>query len=202
MNSDLTFRLIFLGYYLALIGISVYFRRRANRQGLNAKENAETRQREGKVRAFRRVAGIFMILAAILYIIYPPFMDVLAAPFPLWLRWIGVGIAVLSLPFLAWVQDALGKQWSRNLQLQEKHQLITTGPYKLVRHPMYMVIFAAMSRIAIISANWLMIVPSLGAISVIYSRIDNEETMLKEAFPGEYETYMQRTGRFFPKLRE
>lgn len=199
--SELPFRLIFLGYYLALIGISVYFRRRANRQGLNAQEDTETRQREGKVRVFRRVAGIFMVSAALLYIFYPPFMDALAAPLPLWLRWIGVGIAVVSLPLLAWVQDALGKQWSRNLQLQAEHQLITTGPYRLVRHPMYTVIFMAMSSIAIISANWLMIVPALGAMMAIYSRIGNEESMLREAFPGEYEAYMRRTGRFLPRLR-
>ncbi|MDJ0755405.1 MAG: isoprenylcysteine carboxylmethyltransferase family protein [Ardenticatenaceae bacterium] len=203
MVNELFFRLFFLGYYLALIAIAVYFRRRGQRRGsMRTQGDAESKQREGRSRlGIRRIAGIGMITAAVLYVIYPPFMDYLHAPLPPIVRLLGVALGLTSLPLLVWVLDALGRQWSRNLQLQDEHQLITDGPYRLVRHPMYTVIFMAMSTVAIVSANWLMIVPAVVAMGVIYSRIPKEEAMLKEAFPGDYEGYMARTGRLLPRLR-
>jgi protein-S-isoprenylcysteine O-methyltransferase Ste14 len=159
-------------------------------------------QREGRPRcSMRRIAGIVMIGGAILYVINPSFMSALAAPLPTWLRWVGVGLAALSLPALVWVQVTLGKFWSRNLQLQQSHELITTGPYGLVRHPMYLVIFTSMLAIALISANWLVIVPALVAIGVIYSRIPQEERMMLEAFPNAYADYIASTGRLIPRVR-
>lgn len=203
MVNELFFRLFFLGFYLALVAIAVYFRRRGQRRGsMRTQGDTESKQREGRSRlSIRRIAGIGMITAAVLYVIYPPFMDYLHAPLPQIVRLLGVALGLTSLPLLVWVLDALGRQWSRNLQLQEEHQLITDGPYRLVRHPMYTVIFMAMSTVAIVSANWLMIIPAVVAMGVIYSRIPKEEEMLKEAFPGEYEGYMAQTGRLLPRLR-
>lgn len=201
MFNELFFRLFFLGYYLALIGIAVYFRRRGQRQGpMQTKSDATSKRREGGKRlSVRRIAGISMISAAILYVLYPGFMATLQAPIPQAVRLFGVVLGLVSLPLLVWVLDALGRQWSRNLQLQEKHQLITTGPYRLVRHPMYTIIFMAMTTVALVSSNWLMIVPAVGAMGIIYSRIPQEEAMLIEAFPQEYEAYMAQTGKLFPR---
>ncbi len=202
MGSELTFRLIFLSYYLLLFGITRYYGKRADRAGRRAKRDQAATEREGRGRlVIRRLAGIVMISAALLYVVYPRWMDWLAAPFPTWLRWMGVGLGVLSLPALFWVQETLGKYWSRNLQLQDHHELITMGPYRWVRHPMYVVIFTAMTTLALVSTNWLMIVPAVVAIGVIYSRIRNEEAMLVEAFPHAYPAYMKRTGKLLPKLR-
>ena len=202
MVSELFFRLFFLVYYLALIGIAVYFRRRGRQQGsMQTKADAESKRREGSSRlGIRRVAGIAMISAAILYVVYPGFMAALQAPIPQSVRLAGVVIGLVSLPLLVWVLDALGRQWSRNLQLQEKHQLITSGPYRMVRHPMYTIIFMAMTTVALVSSNWLMIVPAVAAMGIIYSRIPQEEAMLIEAFPQEYEAYMARTGKLLPKI--
>lgn len=202
MGSELTFRVIFLSYYLLLFGITRYYGKRADRGGRRTKRDRAATEREGRGRlVIRRLAGIVMLSAALLYVVYPRWMDRLAAPLPTWLRWVGVGLGVLSLPALCWVQETLGKYWSRNLQLQDHHELITTGPYRWVRHPMYIVIFAAMTTLALVSANWLMIVPALVAIGVIYSRIHNEEAMLVEAFPDAYPAYIRRTGKLVPKLR-
>lgn len=203
MISELFFRLFFLAYYLILIGIAVYFRRRGQRRGgMRVQADAESKAREGQQRlSIRRVAGIGMITAAVLYVVYPPFMVRLQAPLPTAVRLAGVVLGLVSVPLLIWVLDALGRQWSRNLQLQEKHQLITTGPYRLVRHPMYTVIFMAMSTVAIVSSNWLMIVPAVVAMGVIYGRIPQEEAMLIEAFPDEYKQYMAQTGRLLPRLK-
>jgi protein-S-isoprenylcysteine O-methyltransferase Ste14 len=202
MGSQLSFRLIFLAYYLLLFGITRYYGKRADRAGRRTARDRAATEREGKGRmVIRRLAGIVMISAAVLYVVYPRWMDRLSAPLPTGVRWAGVGLGVVSLPALCWVQETLGKYWSRNLQLQDHHELITTGPYRWVRHPMYLVIFAAMITLGLISANWLVIVPALVAIGAIYSRIPNEEAMLIEAFPESYPSYMKRTGRLFPKLR-
>jgi protein-S-isoprenylcysteine O-methyltransferase Ste14 len=202
MGSELSFRWVFLAYYVLLFGITRYYGKRADRAGRRAKRDQAATEREGKGRVIiRRLAGIVMISAALLYVLYPPWMDRLAAPIPTWLRWVGAGLGALSLPALCWIQETLGKHWSRNLQLQDHHELITTGPYRWVRHPMYDVIFAAMMTLSLVSANWLMIGPALAAIAVIYSRIGNEEAMLVEAFPHAYPAYVKRTGKLLPKLR-
>jgi protein-S-isoprenylcysteine O-methyltransferase Ste14 len=201
MNEELFFRIIFLVYYLTVFVVAGYYRRTAVKQGTKRDATAETKAREGGSRLkVRRLAGVVMIGGALLYVLYPPFMAWLSLPIPTAVRWFGIGMAVVSLPLLAWVLQALGKQWSRNLQLQDDHELITDGPYKRVRHPMYTIIFLTMSSLAFISANLLIIIPAVVAMGAIYSRIDKEEAMLKEAFPGQYEQYMNRTGKLLPKL--
>ena len=48
-------------------------------------------------------------------------MEVLSAPFPGWLRWVGFALGLASLGFWVWTQLALGKKWSPQLQLREEH---------------------------------------------------------------------------------
>ncbi|MCA9968920.1 MAG: isoprenylcysteine carboxylmethyltransferase family protein [Anaerolineales bacterium] len=201
MENELLFRFLLLLYYVCIIGINVFYGRRARQSGrtqTRADETAVRREGRGKF-LLRRISGGLMILGVLLYVIYPGWMAALAAPLPLWLRWLGVALGLSTLPLLVWVQQALGRHWSRNLQLQAEHQLITTGPYARIRHPMYLVIIASFVTVALLAANWLVILPAVGAIAAVYARIQNEEQMLVDAFPEAYPAYMQRTGRLLPR---
>lgn len=202
MANELTFRLLLLAYYAGLIGINVYYGRQARKAGRTRTKADDTAvQQEGRaVYWLRRIAGRLMIVAVILYLIYPPFMASLAAPLPDAVRWLGFGVGIVSLPLLIWVQRALGRQWSRNLQLQDEHQLVTSGPYALVRHPMYSVISLSFLTVALIAANWLVIVFAIGSFAAIFARIRSEEEMMLAAFPDEYPAYKRRTGRLLPRL--
>lgn len=141
-----------------------------------------------------------MIPLLTLYVISPHWMTWFMLSFPTWSRWIGVGLGILSLLLLVWVQHTLGKYWSTDLQLRKQHTLITSGPYRWVRHPMYTAIFTLLIAFSLVSANWLIVLPCIVGIIVVYARIGKEETMMIKQFSGEYRDYMKRTGRLLPRL--
>jgi protein-S-isoprenylcysteine O-methyltransferase Ste14 len=106
----------------------------------------------------------------------------LSLPFPAWLRWVGAALGAASLPLLAWVQTALEKYWSALLHLRQEHKLITNGPYRWVRHPMYTALFTFFIATGLITANLGFIALDVLAISVLYLRIPKEENMMIEQF--------------------
>jgi protein-S-isoprenylcysteine O-methyltransferase Ste14 len=75
--------------------------------------------------------------------------------------------------------------------MTQDHTLVTEGPYRWVRHPMYTALFATFVGLALISASWLILILVVAAILVLYARIGKEEAMM-------IEQYMQRTGRLLP----
>jgi len=199
----MAFRIIFFTLFFSVLVIRGYYgwkqRRAGQSSGAVTKEAVE---REGMWSiVFRFILFLYMLAVAIVFAINPPWLNLFAAPFPIWSRWIGVGLSVLSLPLLIWVHHTLGRHWSTNLQLKQNHTLITAGPYRWVRHPMYTALFAAFVGLALVSASWLIVILVVAAILVLYARIGKEETMMVEQFGAEYRAYMQRTGRLLPRLQ-
>jgi protein-S-isoprenylcysteine O-methyltransferase Ste14 len=119
---------------------------------------------------------------------------------PDWLRWTGFALGILSVAFMTWTQVTLDTQWSAQLQLREDHHLITFGPYARMRHPLYTSMFGWGAALSLLTANCIFIAVSVFSIIGLIVRIPKEEQMMLEAFGDEYKAYMQRTGRFFPKL--
>src|ERR1700730_7576936 len=93
----------------------------------------------------------------------------------------------------------LGTNWSITLQVREKHQLITHGVYRWVRHPMYSALLIYSLGQALAVPNWL-VGPSYGVamILLIALRVGPEERMMLEVFGKDYETYMATTKRLIP----
>jgi len=202
MNSETIFRIIFFILFVCIIFIRIYYHRKVRQSGESSMSiNKEAIAREGRLSVILRpVLGFFMIAVFILYAINPMWMGWFAVPFPIWLRWIGVGLGIVNLPLLIWVQRILGNHWSTNLQLREQHTLVTSGPYRWVRHPMYTALFTFFIAGSLISANWLFILLTMVAIIGLYTRTDKEEIMMIEKFGDEYRDYLKRTGRLLPRL--
>jgi protein-S-isoprenylcysteine O-methyltransferase Ste14 len=135
----------------------------------------------------------------VLYAIDPPWMGVLSAPFPGWLRWVGFAVGLVGLALWTWTQAALGKEWSPQLQLRGEHHLVTTGPYARVRHPLYTGMLGWGAGVALVTANWVFAVMAVAVIVGIMARVPREEQMMIEEFGEEYRAYMKRTGMFFPR---
>ena len=147
-----------------------------------------------------RVLMFFILLAwLVLYAINPPWLEVLLAPFPGWLRWVGFALGIVSLGFWIWTQVALGKDWSPQLQLREDHHLVTTGPYARIRHPLYTAMFGYGAGLALVTANWGFIVFAVMIIAGSAARVPREEQMMIKEFGEKYKAYIQKTGKFFPK---
>jgi protein-S-isoprenylcysteine O-methyltransferase Ste14 len=112
----------------------------------------------------------------------------------------GFALGILSVAFMIWTQLTLDTQWSAQLHLRKDHHLIKTGPYARIRHPLYASTFGWGIALSLLTANWIFIAVSVLAIAGLVVRIPKEEQMMIEAFGDEYTSYMQRTGRFFPKF--
>lgn len=151
-----------------------------------------------------RIASLLAILALLstaVYVVNPAWMAWAALPLPLWMRWLEVGIALGGFALLQWSQRALGENWSDAPILVEDQQLIVSGPYRRVRHPIYTAFLLILGSLLLISANWF-----IGGMWIamtgldVAARISLEERMMLEQFGEQYRDYSQGTGRLFPRL--
>lgn len=123
-------------------------------------------------------------------------------PFPAWLRWFGAGVIFAGDLLFVWSHRALGRNWSPFLEIRKDHTLVTEGPYRFIRHPMYAAIALIGIGVSFLSANLLVILAHmLSIISMYLVRVSDEEKMMAEQFGDEYREYVQNTGRLIPKLR-
>lgn len=151
-----------------------------------------------------RVAGLLGFLgfvSLLVFVINPLWLDWAALPFPAWLRWLGVFIALAGFALLQWSQTTLGKSWSDTPRMMKEQALITGGPYHFIRHPIYTAFLLILGSTLLISANWLIGLTWIGMTTLeVTSRIRFEEALMVEYFDGKYIQYMERTGRLFPKI--
>jgi protein-S-isoprenylcysteine O-methyltransferase Ste14 len=124
------------------------------------------------------------------------FADYPLRPAPLFA---GVVALAVGLWLFARSHADLGTNWSITLEVREKHQLITEGIYRRIRHPMYSALLAYSIGQALVVPNW-SAGPSYGVAMVllIAFRLSREERMMLEEFGADYETYMRRTKRLLP----
>lgn len=204
MNGDLLFRILFLVIFVPGAGIRAYYtgRVRATRKKRSMKERlSDTVEAEGTTGAALLMGqGIFLFAALTIYLLLIPGPVWLNLPFPDELRWTGLALGIISLPFLAWVHYILDKHWDISLSLRKDHTLVTTGPYQRIRHPMYTVHIVYFLSWVLVSANLLLLINYLLTLLLITRRIPREEQMLLERFGQEYRDYMKQAGRLLPRL--
>lgn len=123
-------------------------------------------------------------------------------PLPAWLRWLGALLGLTGLLCLAWAHHNLGSNFSVPLYIQAEHKLVTDGPYRWVRHPIYTAFCMIHLATFLLTANWFIGITWLtGLTLVIATRVRREERMLADRFGQEYLAYAQATGRFLPRIR-
>jgi protein-S-isoprenylcysteine O-methyltransferase Ste14 len=201
MSGENVFRTAFWTLLVLLSLIRVFFAIRVRSAGERIMPDRAAIEREGRgMFASRLVAFFFLIGLLAVYALNPPWVRVLLLPLPGWLRWVGFGLGLASLALLTWTQLELGKQWSAQLQLREEHVLVTSGPYSLVRHPMYTAVLGLGAALALVSASWAFVLITLAAAAGLGARVPREEQMMIEQFGGHYLEYMKKTGRFLPRM--
>jgi protein-S-isoprenylcysteine O-methyltransferase Ste14 len=157
---------------------------------------------EGKLNySIRRFIAVpILSIGLFLYYTNPSWMKSFSIPLSAVGVWIGTVLGLSGIFFLIWVHVYLGKEWSARLQIRNDHQLIQSGPYSRIRHPMYTALFTIYFSIGVVSSNYAILVPLVVAIISLVIRIPKEEQMLIERFGESYKTYMKHTGKFIPKL--
>jgi protein-S-isoprenylcysteine O-methyltransferase Ste14 len=96
----------------------------------------------------------------------------------------------------------LGKQWSLSARVVEKHQLIRTGPYGLVRHPIYTGVLGLQIGAALAVCNWQGVI-AVAVLSALGSaiRVRSEERLMRDTFGAEYDSYARSVPALVPRPR-
>ncbi len=179
-------------------GISAYFRRKARQ--------AETiaRVEEGALLGLMRlVLALPLFLSILAYMIHPAWMDWSSLSLPVWLRWGGALLGFGVMPLMYWVFSTIGRNISETVLTKESHELVTNGPYRWVRHPLYAVAPLMLIAVSLLAANWFIGGMTLIAlVMIVLVIIPKEEANLIETFGDDYRAYMKRTGRLLPRLRK
>jgi protein-S-isoprenylcysteine O-methyltransferase Ste14 len=114
-----------------------------------------------------------------------------------WLRAIGLTVLVAATAFTLWARVALGRMWSSAVLLREDHELRSSGPYAITRHPIYTGILGMLIGSALLSGGrWIVVV--LVAIVYVLAKVRAEERLLTALFAGEYERYRERVPQLIP----
>jgi protein-S-isoprenylcysteine O-methyltransferase Ste14 len=200
--TETTYRIAFLILLLALLAMRFYFMVKVRRSGGRLTPDQQAVEREGGrgVFIFRVVFFLLLLVFLGMYLAGMAWIDAFRFPLPDWLRWLGFALGLLSVVFWTWTQIELDTQWSAQLQLTQDHHLVTTGPYAFIRHPLYAAMFGWAVSLVLLTANWIFLAMAVLSIAGTIRRVPQEEKMMIEAFGDEYKAYIQRTGRFFPRL--
>lgn len=119
------------------------------------------------------------------------------APFPYGVQLVGVALAVMGVGFAIWARMTLGANWGMPMTLREKPDLVTHGPYGLVRHPIYTGILFAMLGTALTAGAWWFFILVIAFGYFLISTRQEEKDMVQH-FPDAYPAYKARTKRLIP----
>jgi protein-S-isoprenylcysteine O-methyltransferase Ste14 len=113
-------------------------------------------------------------------------------------RGLGVMLCVVGIAFAVWARRYLGRNWGTPMSLKENAELVTSGPYRLVRHPIYLgMIIALFGTALVLGGLWLFIFVICGSyFAFIAARV--EEHLMTEQFPDQYPAYKKRTKALIP----
>ena len=114
---------------------------------------------------------------------------------------LGVATMVATL-WLFWRSHAdLGHNFSAKLVIREKHKLVTTGVYRLIRHPMYASFLLWSVLQILLLPNWITGLAGVFGFCILYcARIHREEQLMLHKFGDEYRQYMTHTKRLVPYI--
>jgi protein-S-isoprenylcysteine O-methyltransferase Ste14 len=189
-----------MGYALAvgLFGVAVGVQAFHGTEGIRGGkgEEAKLNRRESVV----RVALVLVLYLAITFI---PFADrrgigvIIEGSV---VRWLGVAFCMLGYAFIFWSGLALGRQYSAEVTIQKDHQLITSGPYRWIRHPRYLGVVALAVGLSLAFRSWIGLIAAPLILGALLVRIRDEEVLLHREFGKEWETYVQQSWRLLPGI--
>lgn len=196
MNENI-FRILAALVLFTGVGISSYYRRKADQ------DSGEKISRKVDGTFFMniiRIGGLILWLSPLVYLINPAWMAWSKLGLPEGARWLGVILGFLCIAGIYWLFSSIGSGITPTSATRKEHRLVTSGPYRWVRHPLYTVGTSLFIALGLIADNWFIILLGILAFVAMASRAPKEEANLIEKFGDEYRDYMKRTGRYFPKL--
>jgi protein-S-isoprenylcysteine O-methyltransferase Ste14 len=197
VDDESLYRWILVSILVIGLAMSAFYRRRADRVG-----GRVARRGDGPLLlAGLTLSGIAGLGGLIVYAIDPDWMAWSHLQLPRRVRLAGTGLGIVALGLFWWVFQHLGTNVTPTAQTRATHTLVSTGPYRFVRHPMYVSGLMLFAGYFLVSANWFIGLACGLTFLVLAARTPREERYLAERFGEEYQAYAARTGRFLPRVR-
>ena len=195
-ENDLIFRVLLGLILISFVSHRAYYTRKYQ---VDSEDTSSPPESDTSLR-IASILAILGLVGTILYIFNPAWMAWSAIILSDWMRWMGVVIALLGFGLLQWSQNTLGENWSDSARLMESHQMVVSGPYQWVRHPIYSSFLLILGSTLFISANWFIGGSWIMMMALdINSRIQTEEQLMISRYGDQYLEYRARTGRLFPR---
>ena len=168
---------------------------------IRAADTKKTQRLEPAVAGILRILTILVavILLSTTWIPLPWLYRLLWQP-GLWPFWLGAAITVGGLLFSVWARQHLGRNWSSQVSIKQDHELITTGPYAVLRHPIYTGILAGFLGVAIALSEVRGFVVFVLFFLMFWTKLSKEEQFMRSQFGEAYATYVRRTSALVPYL--
>ena len=128
----------------------------------------------------------------------PPVLTQRFLPRAAWVFWAGALLALVGFLFCAWARARIGGNWSAAVTVKAGHELVTTGPYALVRHPIYLGLLLAFLGTALARSD----LGGVAALVLVYfafwRKMRLEERWMREHFGPAYDAYARRVPPLLP----
>lgn len=195
MSDDDFFRWILLAAIVLVLPVAIYHRVKSFTD-----EKLDRSQEGWLFLGLRVVLAPPAMLGVFAYLIEPSWMAWSSMPLPTWARWAGVAVGVFAAGLLIWTFRTLGTNLTDTVVTRRDHTLVTSGPYRWIRHPFYVSALLAVVANSLVMANWFVFASGVGLFVMLALRSRIEEAKLIERFGNDYREYVKRTGAFFPRL--
>jgi len=154
--------------------------------------------------AASRVLRVFIFLIAIVLLsvtrIPLPWLYLQIWPAGLWSFWLGAAVTIAGLLFAVWARVYLGSNWSRSVTIKQGHELITTGPYAMARHPIYTGVLTGLLGTAIALSQVRGFLALALFFLAFWLKLRMEEQWMRSQFGETYATYAHQTAALVPYL--
>lgn len=184
-------------YFFQMAALTIFYRKTGD-NGILYEPGRETR-----LLMTIRSAWVFAVIASIcLYVVFPLSLKWGELHLGDTVRVSGIIVGIASDALILWILASLGRNISAGLKVRDSHRLVTDGPYRYVRHPLYSAGIPLFLAISLISSNWIPGFVGIGfQLFIMIVRTPSEEKMMIEHFGDEYRSYIRKTGAFFPRIR-
>ena len=196
-NPELICRIALALIFIGAGGVGIPHRLRADRAGGSVSPREDPRW----FWLLMLIAGPPLALACIAFLVQPRWLDFALVEFPPWLRIWGVPTALAGLVLFRWMFLHLGLNVTSTSLPRARATLVTSGPYRWVRHPMYTTVLILVLAVTLLTANAVVAASGLAMFALLAARSRIEERRLVERFGDAYRAYQGRTGRFLIRLR-
>ena len=117
-----------------------------------------------------------------------------------WLAWMGVGLTAAGVAVAIWARQHLGKYWSAQVTIRAGHELIRTGPYARIRHPIYTGMLLALVGTVLVIGEYRALAALAIAVFGFARKARKEESFLATQFGPAFKEHRRLTGFFLPRF--